>query len=365
MIGNNNIKSMLWIIFYLVLIDIGVNIIFKFPPNPQKNPPSLLQGYFEYGRSIEGKFKKMAFAAQFQTDPTLGYGWVERHENDSQPRIAEKNQTLVAVYGMSHTKLLADAMSKLNNKFVIRSICAPGAPVGWGYTAYSLDKDQHFAEIVIWGIMTDNVPFIGATLGATIYFDLGHPYTFPRYYVKEGTLKIISPPFLSQEGYHEYRNNRSKWQEYIEWLKMNDKFYDSFLFKEGLSDCSVFVRVIRRAYAETVREKAFNRVYTKDGFKSDSEEIVALRMMVEEFAESARKKKRLPVIYIVNNRGRGNHLYKALKPTLDEKKIPFLSSHFICPPDDPNSFIPSDPHFTPAKDFELAKEMIRIIEKER
>jgi len=362
---NKRFQAILWIGFYLVFIDIGVNIIFKFPEDPQQHPPSLLQGYFEYGRSIEGKFKKMAFAALIQVDPTIGYGWLKGRGNDSQVRKAGENQTLVAVYGMSHTKLLGDAMAKMGNKYLIRSICAPGAPVGWGYTAYSLDREEHSAKIVIWGIMTDNVPFTGATLGATIYFELGHPYTFPRYYVEDGILKMIFPPFLSLEGFKEYRNDKAKWHEYIQWLSKHDKFYDAFLFKEGLTDNSTFLRVIRRAYAQTVHERDFNRVYTKDGFKADSEEIATLRLMVEEFAESARRQKRLPVIYIVNNRGRGDHLYRALKPSLDAKKISFLSSHIICPPDDPKSFIPSDGHFTPAKDIELAKEMISIIEKER
>ena len=49
---------------------------------------------------------------------------------------------------------------------------------------------------------------------------------------------------------------------------------------------------------------------------------------------------------------------------LDAKKIPYLRSPVICPPDDPKVFT-SDGHFTPVKDIELAKEMISIIEKER
>jgi hypothetical protein len=148
------------------------------------------------------------------------------------------------------------------------------------------------------------------------------------------------------------------------WLKSHDKFYNSFLFKENLSDYSAFVRVARRAYAQTLNEKAFNRVYTKNGFITDSEEITTLRMMVEEFADSARKQNIIPVIYLINNRSRSNHLYISLENLLKTKKIPFLSSHIICPPDDPKSFLPSDPHFTPEKDIELAKEMIKIIEEE-
>ena len=363
MFKNKSLYGLLWIILYLVLIDIAVNILFKFPEDPQKNPPSQWEGYFEYGRSIEGKFDKMAFAARLQIDPTLGYGWLEGQANDWLPSAPGKGKELVAVYGMSHTKLLGDAMAQISNKYLIRSICAPGAPVGWGYTAYDLDKDKHSAKVVIWGIMTDNVPFIAATLGAVIYFDLGHPYTFPRYYIEKEGLKAVYPPFMSLVGYKEYKNDKNKWREYQQWLDKHDEFYDPFIFKKGLADYSALLRVIRRAYAQASHERALGRVLTKDGFKTDSNEIATLRMMVEEFAESARRLNRIPIIYLISNRGRGDHLYRALKPSLEAKNIPYLSSHIICPPDDPRAF-KGDGHFVPEKDMELAKEMISIIEKE-
>lgn len=363
MVKKKPFYGILWVILYLVLIDITVNIVFKFPEDPQKNPPSQWEGYFEYGRSIEGKFEKMAFAAQLQVDPTLGYGWLEGQARDWLPSAPGKDQQLVAVYGMSHTKLLGDAMARISNKYLIRSICAPGAPVGWGYTAYDFDKHKHSARVVIWGIMTDNVPFTGATLGASIYFDLGHPYTFPRYYANKDNLKAVHPPFLSLRGFRDYKSDPVKWQEYRRWLAAHDEFYNSFLFKKGLADHSALLRVIRRAYAQSAHERVLKKVLTNDGFKTDSDEIVILRMMVEEFAQSARELDRIPIIYVINNRGRSDHLLKALKPSLDEKNIPYLSSHIICPPDDPRVY-KGDGHFTPEKDMKLAEEMIKIIEKE-
>lgn len=265
---------------------------------------------------------------------------------------------------MSHTKQLGDAMARIGNKYVIRSICAPGAPVGWGYAAYDLDKEKHSAKVVVWGIMTDNVPFTGATLGASIYFDLGHPYTFPRYYVENGDLRAIRPPFLSLQGFKHYRNDGAKWGEYRQWLSRYDKFYDPLLFTQNLADYSAIFRIIRRAYAQNAHERAFNKVYMKDSFRTDSEEIVTLRMMVQIFADSARRQGRIPIVFMINNRGCGDYLYRALKPSLDAKNIPFLSSHIICPPNDPKVYT-GDGHFTPEKNVELAEEMIRVIEGEQ
>jgi hypothetical protein len=362
MLRKKDFLNLLWIILYLALIDITVNIIFKFPEDPQKQTPSFLQEYFEYGRSIEGKFQKMIRSAKLQAEPMVGYGWLRKPNNEAQPRISTDNQTLVVVYGMSHTKLLGEAMAKLNKKYVIRNITAPGAPVGWSFTAYKEDREKHEAKIVILGIMTDNIALLGATSGATTYFDLGHPYTFPRYILKNNILNAVYPPFISEEGFKEYFNNRLKWQEYRKWLSLHDKFYEPFLFIQTLADGSSLFRIVRRAYSDAVKRKAISRIYTKNGFTQDCEEILVLQAMVKEFAVSVRRQNRLPIVYIVNNEGRSDHLYKILQPLLETEKIPFLSTHIICPPDDPRVFTGTNSHFIPSKDIELAKKVINIIE---
>lgn len=359
---NKRLQTALWIILYLILIDIGVNIVFHFPANPQKTPPSFLQGYFEYGRSIEGKFNSMLKAARLQSEPTLGYGWLKGKSIDSQPQKAIPGHTLVAVYGMSHTKLLGEAMAHIDSKYMIRSITAPGAPVGWSFTAYENDKDKHKADVVILGIMTDNIPLLGATSGATTYFDLGHPYTFPRYSIENGELKSAYPPFFTEDGFSGYFNNPQKWQEYRIWLQKNDKFYNTFLFTKTYIDHSALLRVVRRAYADKFKKRITDRIYTSNGFALNSEEIKILRAMIIEFSQSAREQKKIPIVYIVNNEGRSDHLFQAVQPVLGRYKIPYLSSHIICPPDNPNVFSGINSHFTAAKDLELAKEMRKIIE---
>jgi hypothetical protein len=360
-LGNRQIQSVLWIVFYLTLLDIATNIIFRFPTDPQNSPPSFLQGYFEYGRSVEGKFECMIKAAKVQSESTLRYGWIQNKSYESLPKKAVKSQTLVAVYGMSHAELLGKAIAKVDSEYIVRNIMAPGAPPAWSFAAYEADKDQHEAKVVILGIMTDNIAYLSATSGATSYFDMSHPYTFPRYFVENGQLKKVWPPFFTEEGFREYLNDSRKWTEYTDWLAKNDKFYDAFLFKRSLTDKSALFRLLRRAYAQKLKERLFSHVYTKDGFNLNSDENIALQGIVIAFARSARKQERLPIVYIVNNEGRKDHLYKALKPVLDANRIPFLSTHIICPPDDPSAFTGINSHFTPSKDMELAREMIKVI----
>ena len=137
-----------------------------------------------------------------------------------------------------------------------------------------------------------------------------------------------------------------------------------FFFKRSIMDNSAFLRLIRRAYSEREKQKVISSVYTQTRFVETSEEIVILRTIVKNFSEAAKKDDIIPVIYIVNSKGTGDRLYRILKATLHQYDIPYLSTHLICPPDDPNVYLIENSHFIPSKDMELATEMIGIIEKE-
>ncbi len=358
------IKNILWIVFYLVIMDVAVNSIFKFPSEPGNAHPSFLEQYFEYGRSVEGKLDRMYGFKGAETMPILGYGWLQNENYELLPNKAPGNKSLIAIYGMSHAKLLGDAIKRIDSKYMIRDIIAPGAPVNWSFAAYIADKEKHEAKISILAVMTDSVPYISATAGTTCYFDMGHPYTFPRYFMEKDLIKEIYPPFYTTEGFKKYFFNSEKWKEYRAWLNRNDKYYDILLFKRSMLDKSSLFRVLRRSYSETMKQNIIEKIYDKNGFNLKSEEVLALQGIVRSFAKNVRKKKGIPIIYIVNNENRGDHLYKALKKILEDYNIPFLSTHRICPPDDPRVYLGTNSHFTPDKDIELAKEMIRIIENE-
>jgi hypothetical protein len=359
------LKIVFWIFFYLAIIDLSVNVLFPFPKDPSITPPTFLQGYFEYGRSVEGKLDRMISNAESKSVPILGYGWIKNKKYEELPDEAGANQTLIAVYGMSHTKLLGEAIARLDKKYVIRDITAPGAPPNWSFAAYMEDRFKHKATFEILGIMTDSVPYISSTSGTTCYFDMSHPYTFPRYSVEEGRLIAQTPPYLSDEEFREYFFNPGKWEIYCNWLIINDKYYSSFLFKRSVTDNSAICRVLRRAYSEKLKEKLEKEIITNKGLNLQSQEVIALKSIVKSFAECVRERKSIPLIYIVNNEGRGDMLFRALKPVLEAYNIPYLSTHVICPPDDPRVFSGVNSHFTPAKDLELAKATIRIIEDSR
>jgi hypothetical protein len=352
----------LWVIFYLVVIDFAINIILSYPKNPRNITPSTLQQYFEFGRSVEGKYARMTRKTDDESAPIVSSGWLENRENLYITEDLDSiDKPTVTVYGMSHAFYLADAMAKIDDNLIIRAFCAPAAVPSWSFAAYSLDKERSHSDAVILAVLTSGVPLISSTSGATASFDSGSPYTYPRYFLDTGILKHVSPPFISVEGYREYFYNPEKWKEYLSWMKENDKYFRTFLFRKMILDKSSVFRVIRRAYASSVRRKEASKVYDgSTGFNENSEEVKVLKAMIIEFAQTARRSKSLPIVYIVNNLNTSDHLFRLLESTLSANRIAFLSSHIICPPNDPQTFLP-DHHFVPELNLELARAMTRLI----
>lgn len=350
-----------WIILWCVIIDAGINLIFSYPSNTHTKP-SKLQDYFEYGRSVEGKLERMTRPNKEDSSPRVRGGWLNSNKHESLPKIVENpDEILVAFYGMSHTEQLWKAIHKIDNKFIIRGSMAAGAPPNWSYAAYEIDRGRHKADAVVLGILTDSVAPIAATTGMTAFFDSAYPYTFPHYTVMDGIMLVSKPPFLDVQGYIDNFYDKHKWDQYRKWLGANDRYYNPLLFRKSIFDHSALFRLFRRAYADKIKNNITKSIYQYSGFVEDSDEVASLRAIVRQFAITARQDNIVPIVFIVNSKFRSNHLYEILKPTLNQYNISHLSTHTICPPDDPSVYLTENSHFTPEKDIELAKEMIDII----
>ena len=354
--------ALLWVMSYLIILDIAINLIFPYPRDPRNISPSALRQFFEYGRSVEGKLARKTRKTDEGSARILSTGWLQdpriRYFSNDQQAVGKP---VITVYGMSHSVQLAEEMAKADDSFVVRSFGAPGAVPSWSYAAYLSDRERQHSDVVVLGIMTRGVPLICTTSGTTNHFDSVWPYTYPRFFEKNGTLLQIPPPFTSLAGYRDYFYKPEKWDSYVKWLNRYDKFYDPILYRETILDKSSLLRLLRRGYAYSSRSKKEAKVYDESrGFNEASEEITILRLMVEQFAEEAKKDGSLAAIYIVNNVFMSDHLYRILKPTLSSHNIIFLSTHELCPPNDPRNYLP-DSHFIPSKNMELARAMLQII----
>jgi hypothetical protein len=105
-------------------------------------------------------------------------------------------------------------------------------------------------------------------------------------------------------------------------------------------------------------------VLDNSGFRADSEQVRVAQAIVREFAAQARRDGIIPVIFIVNNFGYSDHLFRALSPALQADNIPYLSSHTVISPDDPRGYLP-DSHFTDEADNKLAVALAKVIENSK
>ena len=351
-----------WIAFYLVLIDAGANLFFAYPRDPRNTSPSKLQQYFEYGRSVEGKLDRMTRRTREESAPIVAAGWLPNPQaaRGGPPAVAS-SLPVVTVYGMSHANLLAEEMARDDDTLTIRSRAAPLATPTWAYTAYLYDKQTVHSDVAILAVMTETIPLLGATSGGTLYFDGAYPYTWPRYSLVNGALRSEAPPFLSVQDFRATFFDPARWDGYRHWLEEHDPYYDPVLYRRTALDSSSLLRLLRRSYAIATRARKKASVYDDArGFDASSEEVRILLAIVAEFARSARAEGSEPIVFVVNNLNTGDRAYQMLRPTLARDGIPCLSSHEICPPNEPRYYLP-DSHFTPAKNAELARAMLALV----
>jgi hypothetical protein len=195
----------------------------------------------------------------------------------------------------------------------------------------------------------------------TWQFESPAPYTYPKYFLEDGKLKAIWPKIRSLAQFRAAMQDQQQWDEFVNQMRKYDQFSNSFLFKRTLLDNSVLVRLIRRSFAQHHQETLTNQVHNSAGFTAESE-IKVLRAIVAEFAAMAKSDGKLPIVLLFNNLGYDDHLFQALKPTLENASIPYVSTHNIAPATDARNFV-GDGHFSPKADKLIAKAVLELIDK--
>ena len=355
------IPTGIWYLFFLVVFDIVINLLFPYPSNPEKISPGTLNRYFEYGRSIEGKISRMVDSPEQSSSSLVQAGWLKGKTWSEQPvRPNSSSDLLIATYGMSFSNRVSRAIQNIDPRIALRLIAGPASPPNHSFAAYTLERGQHQADVVIWGILASSVKGLSSMNSATWQFEAPAPFTYPKYIVKDGQLKAIWPHMQTLSELYVAMENKQQWNEFAAQLREHDRYFNSFLFYQNPLDYSAMVRLIRRAWAQKHQEKIVNKIYSSDGFKLESEEITALRLMVTNFATTAKADGKLPIVLLLNDRGYDNHLFQALKPTLEADSIPFISTHNIAPATDIRNFV-SDGHFTKAAEKLIAEEVLNLI----
>jgi hypothetical protein len=348
-----------WVFIGLVVIDTFINVVFSYPGDPKVLNPSQLQSYFDYGRSQEGKLRRITRQDKTQTAPITLAGWYDPLE--IREPATNSTDKIVTFYGMSHAVNLADALGRVSDRYVPRVVGAPGATANWAYGAYLRDYGGGTSSAVVLAIMSGNLAMINTMSAITWNASVAMPYTADRFLLDDGELKVVHPPYASFDQYVQTFYNDKKWSEALRVFAKYDSMYDSFIVRDSILDHSAFFRLLRRAYAERIIRETRHAVLDRTGYNHNSNEIKVARRIIKEFAIHARSNGMIPIIFVVNLFGDSDYLFQALRPELEQDKIPSLNSATIASPSDPRKYLP-DSHFTPKVDDEMARALIKVIE---
>jgi hypothetical protein len=352
----------IWTFLWLVAIDVFINFSFAYPEDPKFMNPSRLQLYFEYGRSAEGQLSRMTRQNRSQTAPITLSGWYDPMEVFEEP--TKSGTSTVTFYGGSHTVRLAHALGRVSDKFSLRTLGAPAATGNWAYGAYLRDRGRIRSRAVVLGFLSMNFAMISSFSPMIWNVDQPMPYTADRFYVEGDRLRVIHPPYTSFDQYAKTFYNPMAWSAALEFFAKNDPLYDSFAVRASILDHSALWRLLRRAHGQKLIRDLQKSVLDRSGLRPDSEEARVAHAIIHEFAMQARNDGMIPIIFIVNNLGYSDFLFRALRPILDADNIPYLSSHTIVPPNDPRGYLP-DSHFTDEFDDRLAAALVGVIENGR
>lgn len=357
------LKLSLWILFWLVLADIGINRLFAYPETLDQSPSSF-DRYFDYGRSIEGKISRMVNDTVDSSDPIVAAGWIDPQAWRSLPSAPkDANDLLFAYYGMSFAGDISEALTELNDDITLRGIVGPSAPPNHSYAAYMADEAGRNADVVMIGVLTSSVQRMRSLSGTSWSYEHPAPYSYPYYQLNSsGDLVAVEPVISSaSEFVSEFNLKGERWQHFQAQMTQYDVAFDAIVFNENWTDNSAILRLLRRGWANRVRQQGDQGLYdAATGFNPEASEIQTLKVMLSDFVATARAADQLPIILLISDSGYGDSLYKVLNPHLQSLDALSLSTHELIPSDNPSNFIDSG-HFIPDANRKVAAALQEMI----
>ncbi|KJV07842.1 hypothetical protein VZ94_01955 [Methylocucumis oryzae] len=323
--------------------------------------PNAIQQYFNYGRSVESKLRYMVRDDKESTAPIAYAGWIGADQDSILPIQASGSQKiLIAAYGQSFTFHLLDALHKIDPRFELNLQGGPAAPLAHSYALFEKDSTHKQAKFVVLGVLASSLPRNVSPTTMTTWFEAATPYNYPRYYLEQGQLKVVKPFFNSLDELRNGLKNSEIWEQYKDFLRVNDPAYHSYVFDTDVFDYSALGRLIRRGYSHKHVHEVNARYWDERGFKNTDGLLDVSNALIKNFAQQVRKKGQIPLVLLLQDRGYEDHLVKAFQETLTAHNIPYFSSHDIAPSSDLSNFI-SDGHFKPEIDIKLATALNKLL----
>jgi hypothetical protein len=353
--GRRVIIAGLWTLLWLMLIDISLNSFFAMPKSPLVRP-NKLQSYFDFGRSVEGKLRRLVGPDKESTAVIAYAGWLVEADRDQQPLVASSpGQILVAAYGQSFTNQICEALKSLDPRFELRLKAGPAATLSHSYAFYKIDSSHQRADIVVLGILASSLLYMMAPTTATINFEGVAPYTYPVYSLKDGRLSEDDPIIHSLEELRTaLRDNPVLWNEFLYMLQTKAPTYNSWIFESDWFDYSTLGRLIRRGIGQKHIHDVTAKYWNTNGFTNADGLLDVANALVADFVTDVKARGQIPYVLLIQDKGYKDHLALAFEAKLKQLDAPYLSTHLIAPSTNARNFV-SDGHFTPEVTMEIAR----------
>jgi hypothetical protein len=340
-----------WTALALAAIDVAVQFAFPMPASPRVTPGSLAQ-YFAYGLSIEAKLKRMVAPTDAGSAPIVLAGWIDRECHQLPPPVPP-GKTGVTVYGMSFSNHIAQQLRELDPQLSISTYAGPGAPPNHSYACFkavsALGRDPDHFQVL--GVLASSLPKLLTLTGLTTTFESPAPFTYPRYFVEAGQLRLIEPIIRQPADLRD----AAKFAAFTLQLAKYDAFYSAWLMQSTWLDHSTMVNLARRGIAQA-REKKLTRALVNDGkdFVGNPEIGLVLNGMLKDFIQIVRARGQVPIVVLFQDRGSGtDSLFRLVGEASLQQGGIVVSSNTLASVNDPRNFI-ADGHFTPAVDRKIA-----------
>ncbi len=265
-----------WVLGFLVVFEVAVNILFPYPSDPRKRPSGRLVYYFDYGRSIEGKIRRLVGPTDETSGPAASAGWIDGDDIAKMPNSASRSDgMLITVYGMSFADQVGRAMAELDPRITPRLFGGPAALPNHSYAYYLRDRGGN-SRVVILGVLASSVVGLATNNGMTWRFEGPAPYTYPRFRLTSAGLDARWPSVRTLGQMREALGDPDLWHHLMAQIRDDDDVYDPFLFTQNVLDRSSLVRLVRRAWGQRVLGRVRRRLRNSSGFIQDSDEIKIL-----------------------------------------------------------------------------------------
>lgn len=325
----------------------------------QSGPIAALRTYLAYGHSIETKLRADAVQPQLAPRHVFNAGWLDVDKFPPQGESCD-----VAVYGMSFSRQLLEALHAQRPQLRIREFQGPGAPLSHSYAAYHMDVARRRAKVVLIPVLSDGVPYLQSMTHDTRESDHPQPMMWPRFELRDGRAVLTGDPVIrsAAELRRALVEDPALWERHLGSLAAHDDYYSRVLYASHWSERLASLRLVRRAIAHARAHDLRAQVVGRAGFVADSKAARLLHALLRQYVEDVRAHDEVPLVVLFDSPGEAGFLHALLRDTLERLHVEVVRSDQSCDARRAENFL-ADGHYVPACTEAIARRVGQALDR--